>query len=468
MNPKKIFDEVTFGMTEAEQELYAHMKRFFECYYGYSDFYEAVTASPETSVPILEAKGIYGIDPVQMIALVENRTQIQDLEISTFKNSQQIELWMRRHEAVNTVRDKWLQWIRTTSSERFNKWHKRQMIRCESQLPQMTSTSLTHGTLAFELSQGCSIQCPFCALATESLKEWLPYTDESKGIWRETIKVLQKHLGDSIGGGVCYWATEPTDNPDYIHFVRDFGALTGIYPQTTTAAALRDLNWTNDLLELRKRHPGNLDRFSVLSENVLKRLHALYSAEELMYTELLPQFTDRVQSVMSPSGRNRQEGIVYSDVIKDHTVACVTGYLINMVEGTVSLITPCPPTDENPKGYQTCALGYFETPQELDLFIGKTIESMHGTVRSEQILAFREDLKYVPLENGFKLQNAYKAHIFRGESHLKHLGELIDQGRLNTSEIIDRVSHRHMNILGVVQSIQQIFDQGLLEEDFIF
>ena len=55
-------------------------------------------------------------------------------------------------------------------------------------------------------------------------------------------------VGDAAGRGLCYYATEPLDNPDYECFLVDFHAEFGRVPQTTTAAATRDIERTRRLL----------------------------------------------------------------------------------------------------------------------------------------------------------------------------------------------------------------------------
>ncbi len=468
MGSRKVHDGIITDMTETERKLYAHIKRFFECYYGDSNFSEALISAPQNAAPLLENKGIEGVDPVQMLALISEQNQCHNIENEALIDAPQLKFWNRICEANRAERDVWLRFIRETPNKRFNKWHERQVVRCQSQLPHVTSKSLHHRIVAFELSKGCSLQCPFCALETESLKAWFAYTDENRLLWQSVLKAMVKYFGDAVGGGMCYWATDPSDNPDYIKFIQDYGEITGIYPQTTTAAATRNPDWTKALLEFRIEHSTSVDRFSLLSESMLHQLHEDYSAEELVHAELLHQYTDRGKSGMANAGRNRQHNEKKIESLKDHTPACVTGFLINMVEGTIRLIAPCPPTDKNPKGYRTFASGEFKTARELEFFIENTVANMHETARPEQILAIREDLDYIALENGFELKSTYKKYTFKGLQYMKVLGALINQGILTTSEIIDSVSKKHGNTMGVIQSIQQLFDLGLLMEDVDF
>ena len=140
-------------------------------------------------------------------------------------------LWHRWSETLENLRREWRTRSDQTPSKRFNHWHQRQMNRCRSQLGKLTSEQLIHATIVFELTQGCSLQCKFCGLAAEPLKGVFRCTEENRKLWNDVLDVAVKHLGDTVSTGVCYWATDPTDNPDYLKFAADFGAKTGIYPQ---------------------------------------------------------------------------------------------------------------------------------------------------------------------------------------------------------------------------------------------
>ena len=454
------------GINNEEKRLIPHIKRFLECMLGDTDFYEAIQEDAAGCGPLLESRGIFGVDPVQVAALVPEVPMLKEVTITELQDKPQALLWRRWVTATSQFRDAWYQRTNDTPSSHFNGWHRRQINRCSSQLGKMTSSSIIHGTIVFELSQGCSFQCAFCGLAAEPLKNVFMYTEENSRLWKDVLNVAVARLGTTAGTGACYWATDPTDNPDYFKFLTDFGQVTGgVYPQTTTAGPLRNSAWTQEMLQFRQEHPTAADRFSILSKNVLNRVHETFSAEDLAMTELILQYSETLKQVMATSGRNRNVDTLSLHMPADHTIACVTGYLVNMVEGSVRLISPCPPSDQTPFGYRVYAEGSFSCAGELDDFISQTMEkSMPDQVASDQILAFRQDLKFTALPGGFQLQNKYRSHKMEGAAHLAQLGRLIAGGDLTSSHVIDQLMAEYSDVLAIMSSIQKLFDQGLLEE----
>ena len=61
------------------------------------------------------------------------------------------------------------------------KWRARQIARCMIQLGPK-SRALIHAPFTLELSDGCSVGCEFCALASGGLKSIFKYTPENAGI----------------------------------------------------------------------------------------------------------------------------------------------------------------------------------------------------------------------------------------------------------------------------------------------
>ncbi len=451
-----------------EKRLIPHIKRFFECAVGDPVFYAAVKENAAGCGPLLESRGIYGVDPVQVAALVPELPALKEVSPEELADKPQALLWKRWTEATARFRKNWRKRSEKTPSNRFNAWHRRQANRCHSQLGKETNQEIVHATMVFELSKGCSMGCSFCGLAAEPLQGIYRYTEGNARLWQDILQVAVERLGTTAGTGVCYWATEPSDNPDYLKFIKDYGEITGTYPQTTTAAPLLNLTWTNDLLKFRRKHITSVDRFSILSLDMLRRVHDTFSAEDLAWTELILQHSDSLVQLMANSGRNRSKAIPESpqlDIVRDHTIACLTGYLINMVERSVRLISPCPPSDRWPLGYRIHAEGRFYTAVELDKFIDETIEKcMPEHVASGDVLAFRRDLEFTSLPQGFQLRSEHQLHKMQGASHLAPLGRLIAHGDLSSSNVMDKLLAQHTDILAIMSSIQRLFDQGLLED----
>lgn len=453
-----------------EKRLIPHIKRFFECVVGDTEFYAALQADAAGWEALLQEKGIADVDPEQLAVLFPEQFMLEEVPTAELADKPQALLWRRYCEAAAGVRELWRQQGDKTPSHRFNAWRRRQVNRCQSQLGQETNAAIVHATAVFELSKGCSLGCPFCGLAAEPLQGVLPYTDENARLWQTVLKAAAARLGTTAGAGMCYWATEPSDNPDYFKFMGDYGRIMGIYPQTTTAAPLRKPDWTRELLRLRREHVTASDRFSIHSAELLRRVHKEFSAEDLALTELILQHSDTWSRLMARSGRNRPSAPADSQAkfVTTHTICCLSGYLINMVERSVRLISPCPPSERWPLGYRIHAEGGFADAAELDDFIVKTMAAcMPEHLASEDRLAFRQDLTFAALPEGFQLRSTYRLHKLTGAPHLVPLGRLIAQGNLTLGRVLEETAARRQDVLAAASSIQRLFEQGLLEENLL-
>lgn len=467
MDELHFYGNLTGQFSIGEKRLIPHIKRFIECAVGDAEFYAAIQENAAGCGPLLQSRGILGVDPVQLAALVPELPVMKEVPAAELEDKPQALLWRRYTDATVRFREAWRRRSEKTPSTRFNAWHRRQVNRCHSQLGKETNNGMVHATIAFELSKGCSIGCPFCGLAAEPLQGVFRYTKENARLWQDILEVAAERLGVTLGSGICYWATEPSDNPDYLKFVVDFGEIAGIYPQTTTAAPLRNLAWTRALLQFRREHVTAADRFSILLNNTLRHVHDIFSAEDLAMTELVLQHSETLAQLMANSGRNRKvvSGNPLQEVVQEHTIACVTGYLVNMVDRSVRLISPCPPSDHWPLGYRVHAEGSFSCAADLSDFIGQTIENcMPEHIASDNILAFRRDLEFATLPEGFQLRSSFQLHKLAGSAHLTQLGRLIARGNLTSWRVMEELMVQYKDVLAIMSSIQKLFDQGLLED----
>ncbi|MEX4005368.1 radical SAM family RiPP maturation amino acid epimerase [Paraburkholderia sp. EG285A] len=283
----------------------------------------------------------------------------------------------------------WMRDVQTGVTGRFGLWRLQQMHRCTLELGPAKSAGLVHATVAFELQKGCSVGCWFCGVGAEKLSAYFAYTPENQALWRDMLSVCHEVIGDSVFNGFCYWASDPLDNPDYVHFITDFRRAFGRYPQTTTAIPLRNEAKTREILEMVKACPGEIQRFSILSLKMLDEVHSRFTPEDLINVELLP--LNRESGVpKANAGRARLKSPRDQAKTSDEqpqTIACVSGFLFNMVDRSVRMVTPCHASDRWPNGYRVLAEGHFGNADELRNLLVKWIARAEHVVAPDRTIA---------------------------------------------------------------------------------
>lgn len=266
--------------------------------------------------------------------------------------------------------------VNRISDPRLLAWYGRQTGRCgfQSRISRRKA-GLFYLPVTFELSDGCSMQCPFCCLAAGRLKAVFPYTGENAALWKEVLHRTRELVGDITDICACYFATEPFDNPDYEKFLADFYGIFGRYPQTTTAASARDVKRTKAFL-------GRLGeqflrqaalRFSVVSLEQLKEIHQSFSSRELAYVELLLNHPESAYAYCR-SGRavslsETLKGKQFSDGI---SCICTCGFVVSLAKRTVKLVAPHRPDAGHPLGMRVYEERAFQTAKDY----GRVLDDM--------------------------------------------------------------------------------------------
>lgn len=238
-------------------------------------------------------------------------------------------------------------------------WRRRQIARCRLQLPADFFDTIMHGPFAIELSSGCSAGCWFCAVSAEDFNGHFPHRDDEASLYRDILAELHAIQGTAFGReGILYWATDPLDNPDYEHFLDDFIAEFGRAPTTTTSLAAIDVERTRRLLQRISTHPCWIQRFSITKPNDVATLLDALSPEETANVEFLATFSKlqpltRSGRALDVAARQDARGRKVPEQLleQESTCACMSGFLVNMVERTVKLVSPHPATSGAIDGY---------------------------------------------------------------------------------------------------------------------
>jgi radical SAM family RiPP maturation amino acid epimerase len=360
---------------------------------------------------------------------------------------------------------------------RWRAWRERQVRRSLGHLGPRQHDGIIHSPFAIELTDGCSIGCWFCGVSAGGKRADFLYTPEHRRLWREVLHALHDLAGSAAATGFCYWATDPLDNPDYERFCDDFEEICGRFPQTTTAQALADVERTRALLARSIEGGCTVNRFSMLTLATFNRVMDAFSAEELLHCEIVSQNPEAVH-IPGNAGRARTaprlerlataRGLAVDDWQRmPGTIACVSGFLLNMVRRTVRLITPCPASARWPDGYWICAERTFDG----DGGLAKTLETMiegqmRISLRADDPVRFRGDLTFEPTAAGFRLRAFGATDDLAGPPFMRELGVAVAAADRTAGELAVEFEDRHDRPAeGTMSVLNQIFDRGLLDEE---
>ncbi len=458
----------------------AHLKRFFELVEGDPDVRarlldertprEQVLKDAGLDLPVEEMAEFWKIPLVLRLPRSAQETWRRE-----FEKSRLAALWAEwrqgdgaRH-ATSTRRS-------VPADPRARRWRARHLSRVRSNA--LAAEDLSHfPLLSFELSQGCSVQCWFCALDPEKLKSHFAYTSGNRQLWRDVLRHSWDLFGDGCRSTICYHGTDPTDNPDFFRFQDDVIEIFGVLPQVTTAQPLRNVEWTRTLLRYQQQHPLSHHRFSVLTLGMLRRIHQTFTPEELLDVTLVMQHKEalnrkvecgravsRPDRVAAESQYRASEQIPQPGDVQT-TCECTCGYLVNMVTGRIQLISPATPSASAPLGYATHAEGTFRTGDEFRAFLEQTVAAhMRERLAPEDAVRLWDDVGYERLDDGFRLTSRYRSQTVRGGPHHTRLGDLIREGTHTTSEITDELIQAGMPVLDAVAWLDRVYQTGVIAE----
>ncbi|CAM1343365.1 radical SAM family RiPP maturation amino acid epimerase [Tenacibaculum amylolyticum] len=363
----------------ASMRKYARLKRFFERFSADPDFMNNLKLNFNETLE----KNHIKIDREDVRYLFEKEnSETPEAVIKMWNIVQNKQRWVEQFYLNDCL----------PSKASMLSWRKRQIERQRYDLgPFFTNTNI-HSSLAVELSQGCSVGCWFCALSPDSLKN--NYSHETnQEEWIRFIQIMNSFLGNAIKSTFLYWATEPFDNPYYEKFCIDLYNETGVFPPTTTAVAHKDIDRIKQFLKLSSDYGTWLNRFSLTSLGIMRKVHKNYTEEELAEVECLPlnkkanyaygnsgNFRERTKAdpnllaeqdekLRTAPWHHKDSDYNSSEDYANGSICCVSGFLVNMVSRKIQLISPTTATDEWPLGYIIFDEAKFENIEELQIIL---------------------------------------------------------------------------------------------------
>lgn len=447
----------------------AHSKRYLERISGDSSFREGVVSGLYDLQSSAKACGC-GID-------VSTLRPIFHPEFAKYRVPDQIANWplAARWDKYLRSLTKLRDLLRVTAdtnghNPNFDSWRRRQISRTGFELG-VSGAGIVHPTVAFELSSGCSVGCWFCGISAEKFKGHFALQNGGDRIWRTILEQVEGVVGPALKGSFLYWATDPLDNPDYLGFLDIFHEVTGVFPQTTTAIPLRNLDLTKGVLDRWAHDKYVPNRFSVLNTKQLLKIHEIFTPEELIGVELVLQNYGSSSHFKANAGRtfmaNKEIGGESANVKKfpvlAGTIACVSGFLINIFEKSIKLVSPCMPSDDWPNGYIIFRHEYYDSPEDLARIMERIIfEEMKPAIFSSDRVQFHKGFVYEKsaTNSGFYL----RSKTTKIESAVLDIcGKYIAEDSMNVVDLLRMAVADGHSSLSVVHAINKAREAGLID-----
>ncbi len=491
-NPPE-YSDLFNPFTPEEQALLPQIKRFFECYEGDKEFRDNLFANrvtPEQRALLKEIGITFEVEALSPVwthkALFQQAMDEPDSAATAaaetiIKSYPVLELWLRFRIQKNNLFLKQRVWVTTepSDSRRYSKWRSRRIQATKSELG-IYGHGIDHPSIAIEMQVGCSVGCYFCAFDAKKLEKVFDINvPENRQLFREVATSLRHRLGWNVSHALLYWSTEPADNPHYIEFMKEYQKITGCAVCTATARA--DEKWVSDLLAHYRPQNQPWPRISVLTRSIMYKIHKRFTPEEARDMTLLMQQKDGEEArTKVPGGRPKMLARLdtYKDLrdldvdskpddfeVPQGTIACVSGFLINIIEKTIRLVSPSYTTLERPYGYRVFDEVTFTDGADFDRQIVSLIERKMALEPYDNMpMRFRDDLRYRPRPDGFKLTSRQQVHLMTGDEIYAPLGELLHQGTLTYAQVIEELADRAFNPMLAAAAIKALFDEGFLCE----
>ena len=493
----------TFEGMSGEIGTIAEAKRFLECYEGDRDFRVAMDAGGQFSAEQrLMLKDIGVTFEPEAMELLWTRPEVAARivgSVTEYAEFDDMPADLHAALAPYPVLRTWFRWrfrrdrfrlikkLKVTHTPTLNpeytSWRARRVSAVRNELGNY-GWGLDHPCHAVEMAVGCSVGCGFCAFDAGRLETVFDLSlPENRERLRGVVAGMENVLGWPAASGMLYYSTEPHDNPHYVKALELWHEATGAKLCTATARAGED--WVRELIGFYSSagRRVNWPRISVLSRGTMRRLHKAFTPLEMRDTALLMQQKDCEDlREKVPGGRERMllrlvdaddlRGVDIENIPEGFdppqgSIACVSGPLVNMVNRTLKLVSPCYTTLEHRYGYRVFDETTFDdSPEGFEVALRRVIgRSMAAGPYREMPLRWRDDLKAVPQPDGFTLLSPTVRRDFRRGGLHRRTAELIGRGDLTYGQVLDALSEDPQSgPVAAMLMLGSLFDKGYLCE----
>jgi hypothetical protein len=198
---------------------------------------------------------------------------------------------------------------------------------------------------------------------------------------------------------------------------------------------------------------------------MLRRLYREFTPEELLLVELIlhvPNGHARYRSGRARGKRPRRSTLTPP---MPGTSSCLSGFLIEMVDRTVSLEAPWPADDRRPLGSVVYSSRRFSDARDLRRVMRSMIaDHMPATWPEDDPARFRDDVTWTWDEGVLSVASAHASHRLRGDRGLQTLARSLDPPGLAPVGLASAQSWHGWSDEQTRETLAGLYDAGLLDE----
>lgn len=338
---------------------------------------------------------------------------------------------------------------------------------------------LVHAPFTIELTHGCTVGCWFCGVDAERFQGPVEVSDDVIKFWRQLLQAFKSIGGEHFSQhGFCYWATDPLDHPQYEAFLEHFHEIIGYWPQTTTAQVLKHAPRFRRLLKTLESKNAFIQRFSMTRATDLKAIFDFFTPEELFLCEMIPQYDDKL-SPKATAGRVRkivlnkkekEKPISFQyDLESTGSIACVSGFLINLVQHSIKLITPCAASDKWPLGYRILGEYNYQHTENIETILRLMLDHcINNRLLPDDQLKFIYGVDCSSAkDSSLSVSSHGYAFVIKEVQCSDRLSELLRSGEYTVDQICHEIENVGGSRIQTLIALHQLFEQGVFDEDLL-
>ena len=468
---KSPYTKLLESKTRSELITIAHIKRFLECFSGDRKFREQALDSSISLKELAEERGCY-LQNIDSLRPVFDNKFYHFRELATIDTWPLTAIWDDFYKGMLSSMPYYLKAGDSAGEfKEFDIWRTKQISRTFIEVGP-GARSIVHPPIAFELSDGCTVGCWFCGISADKFGGHFSLENGGDIFWREILEATKSVLGQGMSTGFCYWATEPLDHPEYDEFIKIYYDVVGTIPQTTTAIPLRNIELTKKVLKFWEKDRFVPNRFSVLTTPIMRRIHSKFTAEELLGVEMVMQGSESlgaksIAGKARPDDNEGKEGAPQkkkrSDKMEEGTIACVTGFLVNLPKKTIRLVSPTKATEECPDGYYVFSERKFSSAEDLAITMREMILAEDDRIsKGNEKISVGSNFWFE--SNGDKTslrtdQSLYEMEIF------SVIGPMLQSGESTPNEILKNAISAGYDPLLCIAIIRDLLNVGIIGDE---